>query len=192
MIDYLKNIDEALFLFLNGKHNDVFDLLMHWITLQETWYPFYLILIIWMIWKYKQKALIPIIFIVLAITISDQFTSSFMKPFFERLRPCHEPAIAHEVHVVDGCGGLYGFASSHASNSFALATLLFLFFRQRYNYTSLFFIWAAVVAYSRVYVGVHYPGDILVGGLLGYLIGVTLYYFYLKLPVKYKLETSYF
>jgi undecaprenyl-diphosphatase len=189
MMDVLKHIDEELFLFLNGLHNDFFDFVMHWITLQETWYPFYAVLIIWMIWRFKQKAIIPIIIIVLAITISDQFTSSFMKPFFERLRPCHEPAIAPEVHVVDGCGGLYGFASSHASNSFALATLLFLFFRHIFKYASLFFVWAAAVSYSRVYVGVHYPGDILVGGLLGILIGIILFYSYLKLPPKYKLNT---
>ena len=189
MIDFLKNIDETLFLFLNGLHSDVFDFIMYWITLQETWYPFYLLLIIWMVWRFKVKAIIPIIIIILAITISDQFTSSFMKPFFERLRPCHEPSIAQMVHLVDGCGGLYGFASSHASNSFALATLLFLLFRHTLKYTSLFFVWAAAVAYSRVYVGVHYPGDILVGGVLGYIIGISLFYLYSKFPPKYKLET---
>lgn len=189
MIEFLKNIDETLFLFLNGLHNNIFDFIMHWITLQETWYPFYLLLVIWMVWKFKQKAIIPIIMIILAITISDQFTSSFMKPFFERLRPCHEPAIAQKVHLVDGCGGLYGFASSHASNSFALATLLFLLFRHFLKYTSFFFVWAAIVAYSRVYVGVHYPGDILVGGVLGYIIGISLFYLYSKFLSKYKLKT---
>ena len=187
MIDYLKNIDETLFLFLNGLHNDVFDFLMHWITYQQTWYPFYLLIVIWMFWKYKQKAIIPILFIIIAITISDQFTSSFMKPFFERLRPCHDPSISDLVHVVDGCGGLYGFASSHASNSFALATLLYMFFRSEFKYTSILFVWAALVAYSRIYVGVHFPGDIIVGGLIGYLVGLILFVIYSKLPSKYQL-----
>ena len=187
MIEYLKNIDEALFIFLNGLHNNFFDFLMHWITYQQTWYPFYLLIVVWMFWKYKQKAIIPILFIVLAITISDQFTSSFMKPFFERLRPCHDPSISHLVHVVDGCGGQYGFASSHASNSFALATLLFLFFRSSFKYASILFVWAALVAYSRVYVGVHFPGDILVGALIGYIVGLVLFGIYSKLPAKYKL-----
>ena len=187
MLDYLKNIDESLFLFLNGLHNDVFDFIMHWITYQQTWYLFYLLLVIWMFWKYKQNAFIPILVIILAITISDQFTSSFMKPFFERLRPCHDPAISHLVHVVDGCGGQYGFASSHASNSFVLATLLFLFFRTKFKYTSILFIWAVVVAYSRIYVGVHFPGDIIVGAIAGFMVGLILFYFYSKIPAKYKL-----
>jgi undecaprenyl-diphosphatase len=187
MINFLKNIDETLFLFLNGLHNPVFDFLMQWITLQETWYPFYLLLIIWMIWKYKKKAILPILIIILAVTLSDQLTSSFMKPFFERPRPCHDVSIKHLVHLVNGCGGMYGFASGHAANSFVLATLLYLFFRSNLKYASTVFVWAALVAYSRIYVGVHYPGDVLVGGLLGYTIGVTLYYFYLKIPVKFKL-----
>ena len=188
MLDFLKNIDESLFIFLNGLHNDAFDFIMYWITYQQTWYPFYLLLIIWLVWKYKLNGIILIIFIVLAITISDQFTSSFMKPFFERLRPCHDPSISHLVHLVDGCGGQYGFASSHASNSFALATMLFLFFRTRFKHASILFIWAGLVAYSRIYVGVHFPGDIIVGALIGYLTGLIRFVLYSKIPIKYRLS----
>lgn len=188
MLDFLENIDQWLFLLLNGLHNKAFDFIMHWITLQQTWYPFYLLLIIWLVWKYKLNGVILILFIILAITISDQFTSSFMKPFFERLRPCHDPSISHLVHVVDGCGGQFGFASSHASNSFALATMLHLFFRTKFKYTSILFIWAGLVSYSRIYVGVHFPGDIVVGAIVGYLIGWFLFVLYSKLPVKYRLS----
>ena len=187
MLEYLKNIDEALFLYLNGMHNNFFDFLMHWITMQETWYPFYLLLASWIIWKYKRKGIPVILILIISIVISDQFTSAFMKPFFERLRPCHDPQIGTLVHVVDACGGLYGFASSHASNSFALATLLYLFFRSNYRYTSIFFIWATLVSYSRIYVGVHYPGDIITGAMIGILIAWILYYLYVRLPSKYKL-----
>ena len=185
MLEFLKHIDEGLFLFFNGMHNSAFDFIMHWITWQQTWYPFYLLLIIWMIWRYKQKAIIPILMIILAITVSDQFTSSFMKPYFERPRPCYDPSIGHLVHVVDGCGGPFGFASSHAANAFALVTLLYLFFKPKTGYASIIFAWACLVSYSRIYVGVHYPGDVAVGALVGYLIGRMLYYLYLKLPSKY-------
>jgi len=189
MLEFLKHIDEVLFLFLNGLHNDVFDFIMHWITYQQTWYPLYLLLVIWMIWRYKQKAIVPIILIIMAIALADQFTSSFMKPFFERLRPCHDSTIGHLVHVVDGCGGQYGFASSHAANSFTLATLLYFFFRSTFKYASILFIWAALVSYSRVYVGVHFPGDIIVGGLIGYFIGLAFFFIYSWLPAKYKLKS---
>jgi undecaprenyl-diphosphatase len=188
MIEYLKLIDQELFLFLNGFHNEFFDGIMYWITRQETWYPFYLIAIIWMFWKFRKKAFIPLMLIILAITITDQVTSGLMKPLFERLRPCHNPDIQQFVHTVNGCGGLYGFASGHAANSFALATLLFLFFRQNGRYWALLFLWAAMVAYSRVYVGVHYPGDIIVGGLIGWLTGSGIYYFYTRLPENYLIQ----
>lgn len=187
MLERIEQIDEQLFLFLNGLHNYVFDEIMHWITLQETWYPLYLALIVWMIWKYGKASVAPILTIILAITISDQFTSGFMKPYFERLRPCHDPTIGNLVHIVDGCGGLYGFASSHASNSFALATLLHLFFRNHYKYTSILFVWAAVVSYSRIYVGVHYPADVITGALIGILTGFLLFNLYRNMPSKYAL-----
>ena len=182
MIQYLNKIDQELFLFLNGFHNNFLDTVMNWITTQETWYPFYLIIIIWMFWKFRGKALIPLLLIILTITISDQITSGLMKPFFERLRPCHDQDIQHLVHTVSGCGGLYGFASGHAANSFGLAILLWYFFRNESRYWIIVFLWASLVAYSRIYVGVHYPGDIIVGGFIGLLSGRILFFFYLKLP----------
>ena len=188
MLDYLKDLDESLFLYLNGLHNDLFDFLMHWITYQQTWYPFYALIIFWMIWKFKINALFPIITIIIAITLSDQFPSGFMKPFFERLRPCHEPTIGYLVHVVDGCGGQFGVASAHASNSFALAILLYLLLKPYIKYASMFFVWATIVSYSRIYVGVHYPGDVIAGGLVGVFIGWTLFIVYSKIPEKYRLS----
>ena len=187
MIEFLKNLDETLFFFLNGMHSPTFDYIMHWVTFQQTWYPFYLALAVWLFWRYKLKAVPIILIIALAITLSDQFTSSFMKPFFERPRPCYDPGIGYLVHVVDGCGGPFGFASSHASNAFTLVTLLYLLFKLDYKYASILFAWATLVSYSRVYVGVHYPGDVIVGALVGIVIGWILYHLYLKLPSKYRL-----
>jgi undecaprenyl-diphosphatase len=188
MIEFLDRIDQEIFLYLNGFHNEFCDRAMIWITIQETWYPFYALILVWMFWKFRTRAFLPLLFIVLAITISDQFTSTLMKPLFERLRPCHNPEIQHLVNAAAGCGGQYGFASGHAANSFALATLLFLFYRQECRYWGLMFLWAAVVAYSRIYLGVHYPGDIFAGAVVGIGTGSILYLFYMKFPPRLRIR----
>ena len=118
----------------------------------------------------------------LLITLADQSASGFFKPFFERLRPCHNPEIEHLVHTIKRCGGQYGFASSHASNTFALGTFLFLVYRNKWS--KLMLVWAAVVSYSRIYAGVHYPGDILVGAILGVLSAFIVYGLYRKFFYK--------
>ncbi len=103
-----------------------------------------------------------------------------MKPAFERLRPCHNPRLTDWIHVLGGCGGKYGFASSHASNTFALATGLALVFRKvRWAGTGIF-VWAIIVSYSRIYVGAHYPGDLLAGAFVGIFISLLLYLTLLK------------
>ena len=94
-----------------------------------------------------------------------------MKPFFERPRPCHSFEIGHLVHVANKCGGQYGFASGHSANSFGIAIFIWLTFRYYWRWTWLIFIWAGFVAYSRIAIGVHYPGDILIGGLVGLFFG---------------------
>ncbi len=189
MIEFLDRLDTEIFLFLNSYHNDFFDTAMYWITKQETWYPVYLLIIAAMVWKFGMRSLVILLFIAIGITLSDQITSSLMKPLFERPRPCHDPEIRHLVHVVHGCGGKYGFASGHAANSFCLVTLLFLFFRRFYAYLGWLFLWAALVSYSRIYVGVHYPGDIITGAILGILIGYLLYRLYMNISDRYRLKS---
>ena len=171
MLDFLHKIDVSLFLFLNGLHNDFFDSVMVWISAKYSWIPLYVLILGWIIYKYRLKSIILILSIILLITVSDQGSVHLFKNVFERLRPCHNPDLEGMVHLVNNrCGGKYGFISSHAANVFALASFLIPLFRQRWF--SIFIIcWAVVVSYSRIYLGVHYPFDILVGAAFGWLVG---------------------
>ena len=164
-MDLLRKWDIELFFFLNGSGREWIDPLMIWFSAKWFWIPLYALLLYLLFKKYNWRVWIPIIFLVGLITLTDQFTSSFMKPFFERFRPCHDPLIQPLVRLVDKCGGKYGFASSHAANTMGVA--VFLQFIWSNQWTKLLIIWSVVVGYSRIYLGVHYPGDVLVGFLVG-------------------------
>ncbi|MFC0182670.1 undecaprenyl-diphosphatase [Pseudarcicella hirudinis] len=179
-MDFIKQLDIQLFLVLNGLHNDAIDPIMALISGRNTWIPLYALIIGWMIWKHKKQSIWMLLMIIAAIAISDQAASGLLKPLVARLRPCHEPTIQHLVHLVGNCGGQYGFCSSHAANTFSLAMSLFLLFGQKIKAVVWFFVWAAVVSYSRIYLGVHYPIDVLVGALLGILASWICYKVYLR------------
>jgi undecaprenyl-diphosphatase len=168
MIEFLLELDKKLFLELNAYHADWLDPIMLYITSKLVWIPFYIIIAYFIFKQEGRKGFLALICIALTILLADQITTSFMKPFFARYRPSHEPALHDLVHIVNGDrGGKFGFASSHAANTFGLATFVFLFFRHRTKKVAWIFLWAAIVSYSRIYLGVHYPGDIIVGGLVG-------------------------
>lgn len=171
MIEYLDKIDRSIFLFLNGIHSPFWDKVMFWISGDTSWIFLYIIMLIGLAVKYRWKMIFIVIAISLTITASDQFSVHFFKEVFERLRPCHNLEISELVHLVNNhCGGKFGFVSSHAANTFALAMLTSGLFRNKY-FTWFIFMWAAIVSYSRIYLGVHYPGDIIGGALLGVFIG---------------------
>lgn len=189
MLDILLDLDTKLFLFLNSLHTPTFDTIMWYISDKEFWYPFYGILILIMVWRYKWNAIITLLFIALLITLSDQISVKGFKEVFERWRPTHNPEIRDIVHTVKGYrGGDYGFVSSHAANTFAMAFFTTKLFRNRY-YGWFIFIWAAVVSYSRIYLGVHYPLDIIGGALLGILLGFVIFKLYLYVGNKYLKKT---
>ena len=172
----LLELDREIFIFLNSIHSPFFDQLMYLLTETYVWIPLYLALIIVLIRKYKKNSIWILLGAILTIILADQITTSLMKPFFARLRPSHEPGLQVFIHLVNGYkGGLYGFASSHAANTFGIATFLWLLFRDKTKWIGLIFLWAACVTYTRLYLGVHFPGDILVGALVGALCGTTAY-----------------
>ena len=173
----LERFDQQLFLFINSSNSPFFDQVMHAISGRLIWVPLYLAILIYLGVKYKRKFLVIVIFIILAATLADQ-SSVFVKNIVLRLRPCHEPSLMGIVHLVNGeCGGVYGFVSSHATNSFDVALLSLMFIRKRW-YTISIIIWASVIGYSRIYLGVHYPGDVICGSILGALIGWSVYSLY--------------
>lgn len=192
MIESLNEIDRALLLELNSYHNTVFDEMMYWASHKFFWIPFYLLLVYLMVKKWGWNTVYMLVAIGLVITFADRFTSGFMKPFFERPRPCHDPEISHLVHTFSKCGGKYGFASSHAANVFGLSSFLWLQLRKWYKWIILLFVWAFFVSYSRVYLGAHYPGDITVGALVGIFFGWFVYWIYKQaIPKLPKLGKEY-
>lgn len=181
LLNTIKELDTQLFVFLNSMHNSFFDVVMFWASHKLFWIPLYLFFF-YLVYKHTGKHVwLVVIAAGLVILLSDQISVHAFKNVFQRLRPCHELLLQAKVHLLNGhCGGSYGFVSSHAANTFALAAFLTLLFRNRIKHFGVaVFIWAAFVAYSRVYSGVHYPGDILVGALLGVGIGIAVYKIYL-------------
>lgn len=174
LIDWLLELDTKLFLFLNGLHTPFLDVLMYNISKVWIWIPLYLGVVAFIIKKWKMEAIWIILSIVVCVVLTDQL-SNLIKEFFGRFRPSHEPALQGMVHHVQGyMGGKFGFVSGHSSNVFGFALLSSLILKQKI-YTPLIFFWAASVAYSRIYLGVHYPLDILGGMILG--IGIALIVF---------------
>lgn len=184
--------DQQLLLLLNGSDSLFWDGLMWIATSTYIWIPVAIILL-YIIFKNNttKEALIIVGLLILLVILSDQISSGFCKPFFARYRPTQDPELMYMIDIVNGYrGGKYGFISSHASNTFAIATFMALVLRNSSSIASLF-VWAILCTYSRIYLGVHYPGDILFGIILGILIASALYILYQFLQRKYLVQSRY-
>lgn len=176
MLQELIHFDQQLLIQLNGSDSDYWDGIWMGVTKVLTWVPFYLSMLYVLIRSFEfRKVLLIVLMMGLAILLADQVASGICKPYFQRFRPTHEPLLEGQVDIVRGyVGGLYGFMSSHAANGFAIFTFLSLVFRYRWL-TFTLLQYAAFTSFSRIYLGLHYPGDILCGGLWGIVSGLLAY-----------------
>ena len=190
-MDYLIHIDQQWLLAINGWHSEWADILMWYISKSTTWLPLYALLVGLIVYRFgilspslcregrRGSSLLRVLIILagfaVAVGVSDFVSSGIIKPWVCRLRPTHEPALAGMLHLVNGyTGGLYGFVSSHAANTMACALLFSLLYRNKYATIGLL-LWVALNCYSRMYLGVHYPGDIIGGLLVGALFAGQVY-----------------
>jgi undecaprenyl-diphosphatase len=170
----LEKADQALFELINGHWtNAFFDVFMPWMRTSENWFPFYLALIGFIFYRWGWKAWKWLLAVAITISLTDQVSSFIFKPFIHRLRPCADPAMLTQVKLLIGtCPSSFSFTSSHAANHFSLAIFVFMTLQPLFKkYTFLFFVWAGIISYAQIYVGVHYPLDILGGTFVGLIMG---------------------
>lgn len=173
MLESLISLDKEIFLKLNGLGAPTLDAFMVFVSGKLEWIPFYALLIFVLFRKYRLKTFYILFFVVILITLGDQTSVNLFKNIFMRFRPCHDPDLEGLVYIVNNhCGGQYGFVSSHATNTFSLAVFVSFLLKNKW-WTSILIIWAIIVSYSRVYLGVHFPLDIICGAILGVLVALV-------------------
>jgi len=188
-LEHLINLDKELFLFLNGLGSEPFDGFWKIITKQIYWSPLFIGVFYLIQKKVGWKGLgIIILFLAALITFTDQITNLF-KHSFERLRPCNDLEVNQIARIIEERSS-FSFFSGHASNSFATTTFVVLIIRNYYKHTYLLYLFPLIFAFSRIYLGLHFPGDILTGYLFGAIFGFGFYKLYLFLGNKYNFITK--
>lgn len=190
MLEKILPYEENLFFLINGSHSYPVDCIMWVYSGGVVWFPIAIFIVSLLVYKKCWKEWLPILLaITLMFILCDQFSSSICKPYFARLRPTHYPGIEEYVRTLYGyTGGQYGFISGHATNAFGFAALTSLLFRNK-HYTILIYIWAFIMAYSRVYLGVHFVSDVFVGAIVGVAIGFLVFALY-RLYIGKREKTS--
>lgn len=189
LIEAIKDIDTSLLLSINGCHSAYFDQFMFTFSSKFVWLPFYVSVLAYLLIKNKKDALPAIVALIVCIVLCDQISSSIIKDSVERLRPTRT-SLLPQLHIVnDYLGGKYGFVSSHAANTFGFAVLTSYLFKQNI-YTAVVFLWAVITSYSRVYLGVHYPLDVVGGAMVGIAVGYALLWALKKYFPKVLTESS--
>ena len=165
-----------MFYWINKRlHVPSLDALMLLMRQAYTWIPLYLFMLLFFYFNTRKYIFKIIAVTAITFALTDYISASILKPFIERVRPCYDPAITFEINNLPGCGGIYSMPSSHASNHFGLASLWFIIIKKLLDRKWYWlWIWAFMIGYSQVYVGVHFPGDILAGALLGCTIGTLM------------------
>ena len=176
MLEQLNQLDQNLFFFINHNlSNSFFDWLMPLLRNKYFWTPLYLFMAVFFVRNFGKKGWLILIFMGLTFGFTDYFSSSVLKPAFERLRPCNDPIIKAEVNRLISCGTGFSLPSSHAANHFALAIFLITIFYDKWKFIlPLAILWAFSISFAQVYVGVHYPFDVTAGAIIGGMIGYIL------------------
>jgi len=182
---FIQNTDYNLLYYINSFFaNDFFDFICPLFRNKYFWIPLYVFIITFLIINFKKKGIIIILILILAVIISDQLSSQVIKPFVQRLRPCNDPFVSHFVRTIIGCKSGFSFPSSHASNHFTIGILAGLIFIRHSKWVlAAGILWAFVISYSQIYIGVHYPSDIIAGAFLAFSIATimfSLWQFFLK------------
>jgi len=172
-LHFITELDKQILLFINASNTPFLDMLMTSISNKYLWIPLYLLLLIVITIRFKKLTPFIILIVILAIVLADQGSVIFFKNIFHRLRPCHNDELKHLLHLVNGkCGGRFGFISSHAANTTALTTTVVLLFGKKHKWLiSIFILYTILNCYSRIYLGVHYPSDIVAGAIYGIISG---------------------
>lgn len=175
MLKKVIELDRYLFLKINQEsRNQFFDAIMPFLREAKFWAPLYLFILLFVLMNFGKKAIWWIVAAISTVTLTDTISSKIIKPFFARPRPCLDPEFSVNVRLLANyCGGNGSFTSSHAANHFGLAMFLFVTLAHIAPKTIyLFFAWAILISFAQVYTGVHYPGDIIGGAVLGMVIGL--------------------